>query len=322
LAAWATRRQNGFTARNSEYDRNGCGPHRQCCHWRGRFGAQFVKNSKAINKSAAANTAANQQSVALQRDIYGQNQQALSPFMQRGNAAGDQINALLGLGGPAQVPASSPGGPQQLPSAQPQQQVYQNALAEAKPWLTSPNGGPAYMQFQDVANAQAPQQAQTTQAGQNPAQSAMNAFDIFRGSDGYQFRLGQGMNAVNGGYAGAGTLQSGAALKAINEYGQNFASNEFGNYLGYLGNQQGVGLSGASALAGVGQNYANNITDLNSQNANNITNSAVAKANNSNALLGAIGGAAGNILGGISYRPPTNNSGIVPNNGFAGYQFA
>ena len=121
-----------------------------------------------------------------------------------------------------------------------------------------------------------------------------NAFDIFRNSTGYQFRLNEGMNALNSGYAGAGVVQSGAAMKSALKYGQDYASNEFGNYLGYLGNQQGVGLSGASALAGVGQNYANSVMANNNSAGSAAANAALMKgANNPFAnMAGMIGGAA------------------------------
>jgi hypothetical protein len=252
------------------------------------------KNSKAINKSTEANAAANTQNVALQRDVYNRNTQNLSPFMARGNVAGDTMNALLGLGG----------GQQSMPTQQPTQQQYmggqQNALTASKPWLSSGFGGSG-TQFAPPQMGYAPQAPQQMGGDQSAQQAAGNAFDIFRNSTGYQFRLDEGMDALNSGYAGAGVLQSGDALRAATEYGQNFASNEFGNYMGYLGNQQGVGLAGASAVAGVGQNYANNLTALNNQNAQNITNSAVAKANNTNSMIGGIGGAFGNALGGMAY---------------------
>lgn len=250
---------------------------------------------KAAKTAANAQTYAADQSAAVQREQLGIAQDALNPFVQRGNAAGNQINALLGLGGPATVSAAT------LPTPQPMQAVNYNALAEAKPWLfeNNPNGGPAYLQFQDAArtiNGQPMQPQMTAQGGQSPQQAAQNAFDIFRNSTGYQFRLGQGMDAINGGYAGAGTLQSGAALKAINDYGQNMASQEFGNYLGYLGNQQGVGLSGGSALAGVGQNFANSLTAINDNRASAIGNAALVRGNN-NPFANALGMVGGGLLG-------------------------
>ncbi len=62
-------------------------------------------------------------------------------------------------------------------------------------------------------------------------------FDQFKGPDaqsvlndpGYQFRLGQGEQALQQGAAAKGTLNGGATQKAILGYGQDYASNEFNN---------------------------------------------------------------------------------------------
>ena len=84
-----------------------------------------------------------------------------------------------------------------------------------------------------------------------------NAFDTYRNSTGYQFRLGEGMNALNSGYAGAGVLQSGAALRGAQEYGQDFASNEFNNYFNQVRGQAQMGLGATAGLVGtVSQNNA------------------------------------------------------------------
>lgn len=252
------------------------------------------KNSKAINKATEAQAQGNAQSVALQRDIYGQNKSALAPFMSRGNAAGDQINALLGLGGvPTATVQSMPMNPAQAAFGAPE--AFGGSALRNK--MMASRGSAVYpMQPSSYASSPAPSPAVTQQ-------SAENAFDVFRNSTGYQFRVGEGMEALNSGYAGSGMMQSGAALKALDDYRQQAASAEFGNYLSYLGNQQGVGIAGASALAGVGQGYANNITALNNQNSNAIANAAVAKANNSNAMWGGIGGAVSGALGQYAYRP-------------------
>ena len=52
----------------------------------------------AANKGSKATTQAAQQSNALQGQIYGQNREALSPFMNRGNRAGDTMAGMLGIG--------------------------------------------------------------------------------------------------------------------------------------------------------------------------------------------------------------------------------
>lgn len=60
---------------------------------------------------------------------------------------------------------------------------------------------------------------------------------------GYQFRLQEGTNAVQGSAAAKGSALSGATLKALAKYGQNYASNEYQNaynraYQTWAGNTQ------------------------------------------------------------------------------------
>ena len=271
------------------------------------------KNSKAIRKSTQAQTAANDQSIALQRETYGQNKEILNPFVQRGNAAGGAINALLGLGGPA---------PQV--SQQQQPQGY-SGFGDMQPGYMGGRGyGDGHIEQQRTDEGAfsstqygGPQaQAEYERPQPNALDQQRAAFDQFRNSTGYQFRLNEGYDGLNSAYAGAGTLRSGAAGKAFQRYGQDYASNEFGNYMGYLGNQQGVGLQAGSALAGVGQSYANNVTALNGRQADNISNAAVARANNSNSMISGIASSFGNALGGFGQmggfgaKPPTGGGGF------------
>ena len=273
-----------------------------------------ISSNKAANKAAqtAQNTA--DQNNALAQYIYGQNQQTLNPYVQRGNAAGNQINALLGLGGGTTNSAGSafvPGGAQAQPSPGyqagygegglspsimglgmyvPDQQLRDPMSYYGQDMISVNGGSPYGLSGNPTVPAVAGQG--TTAAPQTAQQAASDAFNIFKNSTGYQFRVNEGTNALNSGYAGSGLLQSGAALRALDDYRQNMASNEFGNYMAYLGNQQGVGLSGASAVAGVGQNYANSVMQNNNNASSAAANAALYKgANNpfSNAL-GMIGG--------------------------------
>lgn len=218
-------------------------------------------NRRAINQATAAQTQATNQNNALTRDIYNQNFGILSPYTQRGNAAGETINALLGLSnnaGTAQITG--------VPGAMP----------------TDPRQG---------GNALSPQ----------------SGFDTFRNSTGYQFRVNEGMNSLGANWLARGLGKSGAAAKSAMTFGQNIASDEFGNYLGQLANQQGVGLSAGSALAGVGTNYANTISANNNNQASMLGNAAIARANNNNALIGNLANIGGAGLGYVSsYRPPAS----------------
>lgn len=247
------------------------------------------KNSKAIRRAQQAQTDSNTQSVALQRDIYSQNKSALSPFLERGNKAGDAYNALLGLGGPAPVVGSAltpyAGQNWGMPPGYFGGRGFGDGVIERQMMeYGQPSWQPEY-----APQAAAPQP--------NALEQQRAAFDQFRNSTGYNFRLGEGNNGINSAYAAAGTLRSGAAMKALARFNQDYASNEFGNYMNMLGGQQNVGLSAGSALAGVGQSFANNVTALNGQQANNISNAAVARANNTNSMIGGITSSFGNALG-------------------------
>lgn len=265
-------------------------------------------NSKAIKSSQQAQQQSDAAQIALQRDIYGQNQAALSPYMQRGNVAGDTINALMGLGGAPQAQGTPQGaltapningaysGGYMNPSGNPNI----GEVAGLHPWIARTQG----LQTQNMPLQQVPA-GQAGAPGQSPQQAALAAYEIFKQSTGYQTRLTEGNRSLASNYFGGGVGQSGAAVKAALRYGQDYASNEFGNYLGYLGNQQGVGFAGASALAGVGQGYADRMGQISQNGADNASAAAIARAQNSNAMWSGIAGGIGSIAGSLSsYRKP------------------
>lgn len=272
--------------------------------------------SGAADKAAAASDRAAELSAQTQKEIYGQNKAALTPYMQTGNAAMGQINALLG------IPTNDTAGGTDW-----------NAFVNSDPWRVSDYqtnyadqmskaeyGMFNYNYDMNRGRALDPNYGgfdlkpfTVTASGPNSTTAAaQGAFDNYRNSTGYQFRLGQGMDAINSGYAGRGTLQSGAAMKAISDYGQNTASAEFSNYLGQLGNQQALGLSGASALAGVGQSYANSLGNIYQQNGNNQANAALAQGQGGMQFGNALTGIGGQVIG-AAMNPWGMSSG---NNGF------
>lgn len=258
------------------------------------------KNANRALQSSERNNMAN---VALARESRDMSLQRLDPFANRGNAAGNQINALLGLGGDMGGPQAV--SPNALSQFQPAGQAY--GLGDSPGFQYQGFGGNV---LGNVMNAASPQGASPTgimpsggsvtadPAMSSPMAAQQSAFDTFRNSTGYQFRLGEGMDAVTSAYAGVGALQSGAAMRGINEYGQNFASNEFGNYLNALGAQQAVGAGAASAGAGVTQNFAGTVIDSNNFNTQNQMNAQLSKQNVFGNALGTIGGAGLGFLSG------------------------
>lgn len=123
--------------------------------------------------------------------------------------------------------------------------------------------------------------AYTNQPG---GQEALN--NAFFTSPGYQFRLQQGQDQIDRMAARGGNFFSGRGLGAAQEYGQNFASNEFGNYINQLNALSGLG-SNASAQSGQNAMQTGALMGQNFTNAGNAR--AGAYLNTGNALNSLIG---------------------------------
>lgn len=121
----------------------------------------------------------------------------------------------------------------------------------------------------------------------------------------YQFLQKQGMQALDRSAAARGMGYSGAQMKALNEYGQGLASQqydkeydraaqEYANYYNRLASLSQGGQQAAQSLGGMGSNYsanaANTLGALSSQLQNNIGQGANARASGYIGKANAIGG--------------------------------
>ena len=92
-----------------------------------------------------------------------------------------------------------------------------------------------------------------------PAQNRLAALSGLNGSTaltsalqqdpGYQFRMDQGVNALDRSAASRGMMQSGAQQKALTRYGQGIASEELGNAYNRVAGVQNSGQQAAGAIA-------------------------------------------------------------------------
>jgi hypothetical protein len=163
-----------------------------------------------------------------------------------------------------------------------------------------------------------PQPGAAPAAGQTAAQASQDAFNQFAHSAGMDFQLQQGENAINNGYAARGQIQSGAAMKALQNYGQSTAlNNYFLPYMGLLQGQQATGAQSGAAIAGVGSNFGNTVSNIYGQQSNAIGNGADALSNaallrgQANANFGnTVGSALGTF--GSSFFSPTGTSYASP----------
>lgn len=228
----------------------------------------------ASSKAAKASKNATNANNALQSQIYGQNQETLAPYVSAGNAATPAIQALLGVGGDQTDWAAYVRGNPDAAANWAQVVGTQNDTF----------GGDIskFGQFHYQKDGSRRDISPYTTSGSD---AQMQALNNFRNAAGYQDQFAEGQRSVTSALGNRGMLDSGAAQKALTKYGQSQANQSLQQYLNNLVQQQGVGLSGASAQAGVGQNYANNVSANNTANANNQANAALSGANTINGVL-------------------------------------
>ena len=122
-------------------------------------------------------------------------------------------------------------------------------------------------------------------------------YNAMTADPGYQFRRSEGERAMAHGASGRGGLVSGTSLKAMQDYAQNSASQEYGNAFNrYQANRQAQ-LGPLQTLAGIGQTATNFTGQAGAANAgavgNYLTGGAAANAagqvGTANALTSGLG---------------------------------
>jgi hypothetical protein len=96
---------------------------------------------------------------------------------------------------------------------------------------------------------------------------------------GYNFRLSEGMKALERNRAANSGLLSGGALKAATRYGQDYASNEFGNAYTRVAGLASLGPSAAGIMNNLGSNYSANAGNLMGTMGANTGNALLAATN-------------------------------------------
>lgn len=124
-----------------------------------------------------------------------------------------------------------------------EQQMYEQSRADLAPWRAA--GGSALSEY-------------AAQMGIPGYQRNIN----FQASPGYDWRVQQGIRAVNQGAGASGMLRSGARLKALTDYGQNQASEEYGNWMNRLAALSGIGQTTAVTQAAQNASSAQQRADL------------------------------------------------------------
>lgn len=188
-------------------------------------------SSQASKDAAGTQSGAAREANAAQERMFNKQQELQKPFRDAGLKANNRLMYLLGLGGGQQGENAD--------------RIYGDLLAQADREHIQKYGIGMDQSVQKYAvdawkselRRQAEAQAANNSGGpQNTQQDAdygslMRSFGMqdFQADPGYAFRQSEGMKGVENSAAARGGLLSGAALKAIQKYGQDLASQEYGN---------------------------------------------------------------------------------------------
>lgn len=277
--------------------------------------------SKAAERAAKDAAAAAQRA---QEDARRQARTALNPYMQSGESANQLLSQLLGT--------ADPEGYARRPTRQQFEDIYarehfakfgkgfdrNSDMSQVNMWVDK--------QYNDAMDNWTAGRDQFV--AQNPeSQGDGRLLRDFTNADfvkdpGYEFRMAEGEKGTNRALAARGSFDSGSALKALERFRQDYASNEFGNAynrdaankartFSFLSGEKGTGMSAASALSGVNQNAANNIGNIGMNTAQQV---GQMQQDRNMTYANAFQGAIGNLIYGMN-RP--RDAGVTSNNPYA-----
>lgn len=274
------------------------------------------KSSKAAKGAANTQAQSAKDANAVQLQMYNQSRQDNEPFRQNALTAQNEYMTLLGLGSqPAYQPSVS-GTPRPAGGSGPQTLgtvtgAYQPASKPTTNGIGRLVGGNPHRQLDPVVgegyvppvqSAPRPVQQQAAPASAHaptapqftPEQAQQAAFDRFRNTPGYQFGLQTGFDQVQASAAAHGGLYSGATLKALQRFGNDYADQQgYTPYMNRLASLAGMGQTANAQNATLGMNYANQAGNNLISAGNARASGLMGQANSANQLAGNVAGLAG-----------------------------
>jgi hypothetical protein len=244
-----------------------------------------VSSSGAKSAAKTQASAANAATTEEQRQ-YDLTRGDLTPYRDQGTAALTELSSLLGLSAP-QTPATID------PYNDKREQLKSQIDQQHQIALTGGANGyfadQKMQQLQKEYDALPPPPAAPAPGSQTPAMSPTQQLEQ---TPGFQFRLAEGQKGVERSAASRTGTLSGAATKAMGEYSQNFASNEYQAAIDRLMALSNLGETSAAQTGQFGAQKAGQVAS-NTIGAGNAT--AAGQVGSANAVGSAVS-TAGNTL--------------------------
>jgi hypothetical protein len=252
--------------------------------------------SKGAKDAAKEQSKGGDAAIAEQRRQYDIGRQDLAPYRETGTQALGSIARGLGLPGYSAPGTTAPLSFEEWSAANPQPQLSPVAARVAGRITGHPAADPnaAYQTY--VAGFK-PTQTATT-GDQTPVGDFNRDFTAadFVKDPGYQFRMDEGRNALEGSAAASGGLFSGATGRRLERYGQDYASGEYSNAYSRFNNDRTTRFNRLATIAGVGQTATNTGIAAGENASNNISDTIIGQANS--AAAGRVG-QANAVTGGL-----------------------
>lgn len=276
-------------------------------------------SSMSANKSAVgAQTDAANQADATQRYQYDTTRADNAPFRESGVAANNRLAYLLGLstsGGSANALTRDQLRAELLPQftttpAAPQSSGYYQSLEGSPEWVYPSDSRFSPQQSTPTINesglnaaieARLAQQRQQATAAQLAAQNDPAYGSLLRNftmadrdadpvyQSGLQFGLDEGIKGINRMAAASGSSLSGATLKALTRYGNDYGSTKANESFNRFNVNRDSTYNKLAGLSGAGQQATNQVSAAGTNMANNISQNQIGVGNARAAS--AIGGA-------------------------------
>lgn len=131
-------------------------------------------------------------------------------------------------------------------------------------------------------------------------------YEGYTKTPGYDFRMQEGVDAVNAGVGARHGLNSGAALQSLNKWGMDYSTGEYDKHVNRLRDMVGVGQNSAAMSATAAGQYASGVSDA-------YANKGNAQAAGAIGIGNAVQGGINNGLGLWAYgkgqgNAPANNN--------------
>lgn len=185
------------------------------------------------------------------------------------------------------------------------QQQYEQGRADLQPWRAA--GTEALSQ---------------QSAGLQPGGDFNRDFTLtdFVKDPGYQFRLDEGRKALEGSAAARGTMLSGGTLKALTQYGQDYASGEFSTAYNRWNADRDRRFNRLAGVAGTGQTTAQQVAGMGADSAGRQSANTTSAGNTSASSYTAAGNAtaSGYLNAGNAQASGYINSGNAQASGIVG----